>query len=592
MNLKNRLTDTLRSYRSLLDRLIPLWVLYGELLGWRRSVSLLLSGLAISLIQLFGLALIFPFLKLVTDQEFHRRLLIFAGDEYLSGPLQNHQLAVLIAGFALALLIVLSSMITVRLVHYQANLAAQINSRISSQLVTDALTSRYQLFLKHSPVKIGGMSYSHTMHVALLFQSIAAAFNELFLLGLVLFGLVLASPLTALVLGVSVLALGLFFFRPLSRRVAAVGHRTQEVDLGRHRFVFAMANAIRDIKIMGLENVFIRRNNNLASSHANIAAEYSAISATQRAAIEVVVVCGVVAAAIWFAWSGGDLNKMAPTIATMGLIAVRSAPALSRLAGAYSSFRYSFPIVEALLELRRDLGKFPQHRIAQAADFPGEYRAENLCFSYGERQVLSDCSLDIAQGEVVALVGPSGAGKSTLLDLLVGLQPPSSGSFSLGGEAFSPFLSASFPARVGYVPQSIALLDDSIAFNIALEEHPDPARLQRAVERASLVQFVDSLPEGLQTRLGEGGQGLSGGQRQRLGIARALYREPALLILDEVTSALDAATSRAVIGELLAMRGQVSLLFVTHDLPLVSADRIYQIDHGRLSLYQSAVART
>ena len=186
------------------------------------------------------------------------------------------------------------------------------------------------------------------------------------------------------------------------------------------------------------------------------------------------------------------------------------------------------------------------------------------------------------------MVGPSGSGKSTLLDLLAGLQPPSAGRFFLGGTAFSPFLSASFPARVGSVPQAIALLDDSVAFNIALEETPDPARMQRAVERASLVQFVESLPQGLQTQLGEGGRGLSGGQRQRLGIARALYREPALLILDEVTSALDEATARTVMDELLTMRGEVSLLFVTHDLRLVQADRIYQLDHGRLSFHASA----
>jgi len=576
------------SYLRLVRRLIPLLRLYRELLGWRGVVSLLLSGLTISLLQLFGLALIFPFLKLVTDRAFHHRLLTLAGDAPLLEPLQNHQLAVLFVGLALVLVFVLNSWIAARLFRYQADMAADINSRISNHLVTDALMSRYQLFLEHSPVKIGGMSYSHTMHVALLFQAMAAAFNELVLLSLVLFGVVLASPLASLGLGLLVLALGLGFFRPLSRRVAAIGRHTQEVDLGRHRFVFAMANAIRDIKIMGLERVFIRRNHELAINHAKLAAEYSSISNVQRVAVEVVLFCGVVAAAIWFAWRGGDLNQMAPTIATLGLIAVRSAPALSRLAAAYNGFRYSLPIVEGLLEMRRELGKYPQQRLPQAADFPGEYRAEGLCFSYGERQVLSDCSLSIGQGEVVAVVGPSGSGKSTLLDLLAGLQPPSAGSFSLGGKAFSPFLSASFPARVGYVPQAITLLDDSMAFNIALEENPDPTRLQRAVERASLLQLVGSLPQGLQTRLGEGGQGLSGGQRQRLGIARAIYREPALLILDEVTSALDEATARAVMGELLAMRGQVSLLFVTHDLRLVQADRIYQLDHGRLSLHAVA----
>lgn len=544
---------------------------------------MLLSGFAISLIQLFGLALIFPFLKFVTDPDIQRRFESLLGNGVLAIPFKSHQHAVVIVGVGLMAVFVMGSWITTRLVYYQANMAADINSKISDQLITSALTSRYQLFLEHSPVKIGGISSSQAMHVALLFQFIAAAFNELALLGLVLFGLVVASPLALLGLAILLVILGVGVFRPLSRKVALLGRRTQELDLGRHRFVYAMANAIRDIKIMGLEKAFIRRNRDLATTHARCAAEYSVISMVQRMAVEVVFFCAVVAGAIWFAQKGGDLNQMAPTIATLGLIAGRSAPALSRLAANYSGFRYSLPFVEALLEMRRDLGGYPQQRQAQAADFPGEYRAEGLCFSYGNRQVLSDCTLSIGQGEVVAVVGSSGAGKSTLLDLLAGLQPPSTGVFTLGGMTFSPFLSTNFPSRVGYVPQSIALLDDSMAFNIALEESPDPVRLQRAVERACLAQFVESLPDGLQTRLGEGGLGLSGGQRQRLGIARALYREPALLILDEVTSALDIATARAVMHEIHDLRGQTSILIVSHDMSLVEADRVYQIVDGRLS---------
>ena len=235
--------------------------------------------------------------------------------------------------------------------------------------------------------------------------------------------------------------------------------------------------------------------------------------------------------------------------------------------------------------MRQELVNCRQQRQAQPVNFPGDYRATGLCFSYGGRKVLVDCSLHISQGEIVAIVGPSGSGKSTLLDVLVGLQPPSSGSFTLNEVEFSPFLSTSFPTHVGYVPQTITLLDRSLAFNIALESEPDPARLQRSIECAGLVQLIDDLPQGLQTLLGEGGQGLSGGQRQRIGIARALYREPALLVLDEATSALDEATARAIMAELFAMRGHLSMIFVTHDLNLVPADRIYRIDQGRISVH-------
>ena len=566
-------------------RLVLLLSFFRSLLGFGGMLKMLLSGLTISLIELGGLALIFPFLKLVTDLEFHKRLVQWTAGMPFDFVLHEHRTAVLAVGVCIMLVYVFRGWLSARLVRYQANVAGQINSVTSESLIREALGSRYQLFLEHSPVKIAGISYSNTAHASLLFQSMASGFNELVLLIVVLFGLVTASPAVFLCLLTLVAVLGLGFFVPLSRRVALLGRRAQETDLGRHRFVFAMASAIRDIKIMSLEKPFSLRNRDLAKKYAHLTAEYTSIAAVQRMAIEVVLVCGVVAAAIWFAFAEANLNDSAPFVVTLGLIAVRTAPALSRLAGAYNGFRYSLPFVDGLLTMRQNLVSYPQQREYQEADFPGEYSATGLCFSYGDREVLKDCSINIPQGEVIAVVGPSGAGKSTLLDLLAGLQPPDAGNFTLGGKDFSPFLSASFPSRVGYIPQAITLLDDTLAFNIALEEKPDTKRLQRAIERASLLQLVNDLPKGLETLLGEGGQGLSGGQRQRLGIARALYREPALLILDEVTSALDDATARAVMAELLAMRGQVSLLFVTHDLSLVPADRIYQINHGRISAY-------
>lgn len=563
---------------------VALFRLFHKLLGTGGLATVLLSGLAVSLLELGGLALLFPFLKLVTDPSFHQWILTWAAPTAVLNALQDQRRAVLLVGIGLMAIYVLRGCITAKLVRYQANIAARINCSTSDHLIETALRSRYQLFLTHSPTQIAGISYSNTTHTALLFQSASTALNEAILLAVVVGGLLLASPSGFASLVVVALMLGLFVFRPLSRQVASIGRHTQEVDLARHRFVFAMASAIRDIKIMGLETPFARRNHDLVKKHANLAADYVSIATTQRVAVEVVLVCSVVGAAIWFAWVGGDLSQSAPIIGTMGLVAVRTAPALSRLAAAFNGFRYSLPFVVTLLELRGELGGFSQERHTQDADFPGDYKAEDISFGYGDRQILNGCTIRIGQGEVIALVGPSGSGKSTLLDLLAGLLPPATGHFSLGNKPFSPFTSLHFPARLGYVPQSIALFDGSIAFNIALDPSPDLQRLHRAIERASLTAFVDGLPEGLNTQLGEGGRGLSGGQRQRMGIARALYRDPAFLILDEVTSALDASTARAVMDDLLAMRGSVSMLFVTHQLDQVPADRVYRLDQGVLTL--------
>jgi ABC-type bacteriocin/lantibiotic exporter with double-glycine peptidase domain len=563
-------------------RALPLLSFFYSLLGTAGIVKLFLSGLVISLIELGGLALIFPYIKLVTDADFHHKLLSLFQGTAVAALLEDHFRAVVAVGGGLIAVYLARGYVNARLVRYQTDLAADINSQTSERIIRNSLQSRYQLFLEHSPVKIAGVSYSNTTHASLLLQATASAFNEMLLLSFLLFAFIALSPglsLGLILLG-GVAAWG--FFLPLLRRISMIGKKTQEIDLARHRFVFTMASAIRDIKIMGLELPFVNRNRAMAESHAKLTANYQSITGLQHVFVEVIFGCGVVASCIWFAYAGGDLNQLAPALVTVVFLALRAVPGLSRLAASYSRFRYSLPFVEALLEMQEEIKKFPQTRVDQSPDFPGDYVVEGVSFSYGSREVLRGCTLTIHQGEVVAVIGPSGAGKSTLLDLLSGLQPAAGGTFRLNGVYFSPFESRRFSERVGYVPQSIALLDDSLQFNIALEDNPDPERLENAVKKANLTAMIEALPEGLNTKLGEGGQGLSGGQRQRLGIARALYRQPALLILDEVTSALDGATAAAVMHELLQLRGQTSLLIVSHNLRDISADRIYQLVSGQL----------
>lgn len=557
---------------------------FRQLLGIHRVALMFVSSLLVSLIEFAGLALIFPFIKFVVDPTYHQRLI----EQYLPAAigtaLAEHRTFVVAAGIAMVGLYLVKGFLHSILIRYQANVAADINRYSSHQLIDSALHARYQLFQEHGAVKIAGISYSNTTHASLLFQSMVAACNEIALFGFVFVGMFLLSPVASITVIAVLFVLATGVFLPLSRRVARIGRQTQLVDLARHRFVFAMASAIRDIKIMGLEASFVRRNRSIVDQQVDLSAEYASISAMQRVAVEVLMVCAVVLGCIWMVFSGRDLVQMAPLLAAGGLVAVRAAPALSRLAGAYNGFRYSLPFVEGLLTMRVDIASYPQPRNEDHVEFRGEFEARNLCFAYRGTRVLENVSLTIRRGEVVAVVGPSGSGKSTLLDLIAGLQPPSSGDFYLGGLSFKPFMSTDFSSKVGYVPQSITLLDGSIDFNVSLEVDPDTERLQRAIRASNLSEFVDSLPHGSRTILGEGGQGVSGGQRQRMGIARALYREPELLILDEVTSALDSETESMVMGELLRLRGRTTLLIVTHNLSIVeSADRIYRLEDGRLS---------
>ena len=191
-------------------------------------------------------------------------------------------------------------------------------------------------------------------------------------------------------------------------------------------------------------------------------------------------------------------------------------------------------------------------------------------------------------GESIGIVGSSGSGKTTLLDLFTGLQQASSGSFFCDGIRYDPFTSVVLRGLIGYVPQSITLLDDTIFFNVSFEEAPEKERVLSSLRLANLEGFINSLPQGIYTNIGENGLRLSGGQRQRLGIARALYKNPKILIFDEATSALDTISEATLTSDINKLHGNISSIIVAHRLStVIDCDRIYVLSNGVIEAFGS-----
>ena len=427
---------------------------YKELIGKKNFLKMLISGLLISTLELLGLAIIFPLMKVIVEKNFSETHLF-------------------LIGIIIIFIYILRGYINSSLVKFQANLASKINYRLSDEIISKSLSSRYQLFLNISPVKISTTSHTNSMHAALLFQALTAAINELFLLGIVFLSILLISPYGFIGILAFIFVLFGLVFKPISKNVANIGKKTQEIDFAHNRFVFTMANAIRDIKIMGLEKPFINRNKEITKKHSNLFAQYTFISTLQRMIIESLLACFIVIAIIFFSYSGSSISTNTPLIITLGMILVRSAPALSRLSNSYNAFKYSLPFVDSLLETKSSLLDYPQQRFKEDISFEGDYSVKDLYFSYERNQILKGCSISIKRGSIVAVIGESGAGKSTLLDLLAGLIQPQEGIFTMNNIAFSPFHSIEFPSKIGYVPQSISLIDDTISFNISFEKKPN-----------------------------------------------------------------------------------------------------------------------
>jgi ATP-binding cassette subfamily C protein len=209
---------------------------------------------------------------------------------------------------------------------------------------------------------------------------------------------------------------------------------------------------------------------------------------------------------------------------------------------------------------------------------------EGVSFSYGDRPILEEASFTIPAGAFVALVGPSGAGKTTILDLIAGLHEPESGRVCIDGIPLREIDRGGWRRRIGYVPQDTVLFHDSVRRNVWISSEPvDDERVRTALEQADAWSFVESLPEGLDTVIGERGSKLSGGQRQRLAIARALLGEPRLLMLDEATTALDPRTEAAILETLSKLRGEVTVLAISHQNALRGvADVLYELSNGEV----------
>jgi ABC-type multidrug transport system fused ATPase/permease subunit len=287
------------------------------------------------------------------------------------------------------------------------------------------------------------------------------------------------------------------------------------------------------------------------------------------------------------AWHGRSVRSLLPVVGLYAAVAFRMLPSINQATIAAQRLRHAEPMITSLrrhLALERSV---PQPGPMTLVPFRDCIRLERLSYRYpgGDDDVLREIDLTIPHGAAVGLIGESGAGKSTLVDVLLGLLPPTAGRVTVDGFDIQHNLRG-WQDIVGYVPQAVYLLDDSIRRNVAFgvaEQVIDDGLVSRALAAAQLDEFVGSLPDGVETVVGERGVRLSGGQRQRIAIARALYLDPQVLVLDEATSALDTDTEREVMAAVDALHGTKTLIIVAHRLStLAHCDVIHRVEGERI----------
>jgi ABC-type multidrug transport system fused ATPase/permease subunit len=461
---------------------------------------------------------------------------------------------------------------------------AEVSTRLSQDLMTTYFAQPYEFFLNNNSSILMRNINNASMAITGGVKPFMFLFSDV-LIGLgVVVVLLVVEPVAGLVaLGVFGLA-GWTFQRLTRRRVRQMGMDKQASEGEVIKDVLQGIGAQKDLRILGRQEHFLEKHFDDRNRYASVQSRYSTIQAVPRLWLETLAVASLSVLVSMIVFQGREMSDALPVIALFGAAAFRILPSVNRIIASIQDLQFSRPIVSTLYS------DFHLPRLEQVDDVQelGTFQSlevKEVWFSYSETSIdsLKGVSIEVNAGEAIGLVGTSGAGKSTLVDIILGLFLPRTGEVRVNGIPMQN-VKKNWQRKIGYVPQTIFIADESIRRNIALGvplEEIDEQRVRGALEAAQLLTFVDQLPMGLETTLGERGARLSGGQRQRIGIARALYHNPEVLVLDEATSSLDLATEREVMDAVEALHGAKTVVIVSHRPSTVAyCNRIYRVKDG------------
>lgn len=542
-------------------------------------------------IEMLGLASILPFIGMLSNPD------ILNTNKYLGeifnyaknfGVDSENEFIFFLGTFVFTLLII-SLIFKASTTYLQVRFNSMCQYNIGRRIIEGYLNKSYSWFLNRNSAELGKNILTEVSTVvgnglSPLLNLVVQSIMSLTILTL----LIIVDPKLALIIGLILCLAYVIVYKSLLNIINLKSQERFNANQWRFTAVSEAFGAVKEIKLSGLEQTYIDRFSEPAKSLAKNQASLQVIGKLPRYAIEAIAFGGMLLIVLYLIAQSKNFTDAVPIIALYVFAGYRLMPSAQQIYISATQLRSIIPALDALYKDIASLEK-PVKKIGEKILFNKSINLRNINFNYpnNEKLALKKINLKIQSGTKVGIIGTTGSGKTTLIDLILGLLEPKDGKIEVDDKVINKNSLRSWQSLIGYVPQQIYLADDTIAANIAFGENPKNINLndiETATKIANIHEFISKeLPLKYQTKVGERGIRLSGGQIQRIGIARALYRKPQVLVLDEATSALDNITEKSVLDKLNNFGNNVTIIIITHRLTSIkNCDNIYLIDKGEI----------
>jgi ABC-type multidrug transport system fused ATPase/permease subunit len=547
------------------------------------SVGALLEMIGIGAIPAFAALVGSP--ERVVNNQLVRR---YVGD--LSGL--SHSSLLLYAAGALLALFLIKNLFLFGLLIAQSGFTQRFQATLAVRVLRAYMYAEYHMHLQRNPSELLRNANSEALEIiASVVMPGMILTMELLTVSAILSLLFIAAPVASLFACALLGGTAFIFVKTIRQRLSRYGAQIQQYRGKMIQAVHESLSSVKMTKILGREEYFLDTFSSYVNGYVEANRFRQIATEMPRLCLEIVAITGLLGVAAFLTLQGKAAVSITVTLSLLAVALVRAIPSVNRITSSLATLRFGDFALEAISKDLAELEEAKQSAHVTAArslTLREQIRFDEVEYRYpgADSSSLKGVSLSIARGSSVAIIGPTGAGKTTMVDLLLGLLPPTRGTIWIDDLDLQGNVGA-WQRAVGYVPQDIYLVDNTIRRNIALgigDTEIDDDAVTRAMIAAQLESFIESLPLGLETVVGERGVRISGGQRQRIGIARALYHDPAVLIMDEATSSLDNETEGLVIQAVERLRGSRTIIVIAHRLSTIrNCDMAFVLRNGSLA---------